>query len=60
VKNKNERTMSMPKEKTDFKTSSLLSHLSYLKRETVCRFTLIELLVAPACFKSESEKSIKV
>jgi len=52
--------MSMPKEKTDFKTSSLLSHLSYLKRETVCRFTLIELLVAPACFKSESEKSIKV
>jgi len=33
-------------------------HLSYLRRKT--SFTLIELLVAPACFRSESEKSIKV
>ena len=28
--------------------SSLISHLSYLKRETTCRFTLIELLVVIA------------
>jgi len=27
---------------------------------TTAIFTLIELLVAPACFRSESEKSIKV
>jgi len=31
-----------------FNTSSLISHLSYLKRETACRFTLIELLVVIA------------
>jgi len=38
----------MTKEKTDFKTFSLLAHLSYLKRGTACRFTLIELLVVIA------------
>ena len=38
----------MPKDKNDFKTSSHLSHLSSLKRETVRRFTLIELLVVIA------------
>ena len=37
----NERTMTMPKDKTDLKTSSL-------KRGTACRFTLIELLVVIA------------
>jgi len=40
--------------------SSHITHHSSSERETVCRFTLIELLVAPACFRSESEKSIKV
>ena len=38
----------MQKSKTDFKTSSLLPHLSYLRRKTACRFTLIELLVVIA------------
>lgn len=38
----------MPKEKTDFKTSSPLSHLSYLKRKMLQHFTLIELLVVIA------------
>ena len=32
----------------NFDTSSLIPHLSYLKRKTVCRFTLIELLVVIA------------
>ena len=39
--------MLMLKNKTDFKTSSLIPHLSYLKRKTA-RFTLIELLVVIA------------
>ena len=30
------------------KNSSLIPHLSYLKRKTLCRFTLIELLVVIA------------
>ena len=38
----------MPKEKTNFKTSSLIPHLSYLRRKTLRRFTLIELLVVIA------------
>jgi len=38
----------MLKNKTDFNTSSLRSHLSCLKRKTACRFTLIELLVVIA------------
>ena len=38
----------MQKDKNDFKTSSLIPHLSYLKRKTLCRFTLIELLVVIA------------
>ena len=38
----------MRKCKNNFNTSSLIPHLSYLKRETVCRFTLIELLVVIA------------
>ena len=37
----------MPEEKIS-KTSSLISHLSSLKHNTVCRFTLIELLVVIA------------
>ena len=37
----------MLQEKTDFKTSSLIPHLSYLKSKTA-RFTLIELLVVIA------------
>lgn len=45
---KNERAMLMLKSKTDFKTSSLIPHLPYLKRKTACRFTLIELLVVIA------------
>ena len=53
MKNKNERTMNMTKNKNDLKTSSLIPHLSYLKRKTVCRFTLIELLVKTACFNSD-------
>ena len=40
--------MNMPKDKNDLKTSSLIPHLSYLKRKTACRFTLIELLVVIA------------
>ena len=47
MKNKNERTMNMPKDKNDLKSSSLIPHLSYLKRKTP-RFTLIELLVVIA------------
>jgi len=35
----------MPKDKTDFKTPSLIPHLSFLRRKTAFRFTLIELLV---------------
>ena len=38
----------MQKCKTEFNPSSLLSHLSYLKRKTANRFTLIELLVVIA------------
>ncbi len=38
----------MLKIKNDLKNSSLIPHLSYLKRETACRFTLIELLVVIA------------
>ena len=38
----------MPKDKNDFNTTSLIPHLSYLKRKTVCCFTLIELLVVIA------------
>ncbi|MBQ6598946.1 MAG: type II secretion system protein, partial [Lentisphaeria bacterium] len=38
----------MPKCKTLFNSSSLLSHLVSLKRETANRFTLIELLVVIA------------
>ena len=38
----------MPKDKNDLRTSSLIPHLSYLKRKTACRFTLIELLVVIA------------
>ena len=38
----------MPKDKNDLKNSSLIPHLSYLKRKTACRFTLIELLVVIA------------
>ncbi|MBQ9335936.1 MAG: prepilin-type N-terminal cleavage/methylation domain-containing protein [Lentisphaeria bacterium] len=38
----------MPNCKDVFKTSSLIPHLSYLRRETVRRFTLIELLVVIA------------
>ena len=38
----------MQKSKTVFKTSSLIPHLSYLKRKTSGRFTLIELLVVIA------------
>ena len=45
----NKRTMIMQKEKTDLKNSSLIPHLSYLRRKTV-RFTLIELLVIKTCF----------
>ena len=37
----------MLKNKIDLKTSSLIPHLSYLKRKTVC-FTLIELLIVIA------------
>ena len=48
MKNKNERTVNMPKDRNDLKTSSPIPHLSYLKRKTVCRFTLIELLVVIA------------
>ena len=40
--------MIMPKDETDFKTSSLISPLSYLEHKTLCRFTLIELLVVIA------------
>ena len=39
--------MIMPKDKIDVKTSSLIPHLSYLRRKTA-RFTLIELLVVIA------------
>ena len=45
---KNERTVTMPKNKNEFKISSLIPHLSYLKRKTGNRFTLIELLVVVA------------
>ncbi|MBO4647777.1 MAG: prepilin-type N-terminal cleavage/methylation domain-containing protein [Lentisphaeria bacterium] len=38
----------MPKDKTNLKNSSLISHLSCLKSETVYRFTLIELLIVIA------------
>ena len=48
MKNKTERAMNMPKDKNDLKTSSLIPHLSYLKRKTACRFTLIKLLVVIA------------
>ena len=48
MKNKNERTMVMPKDNIDLTTSSLIPHLSYLKRKTSNRFTLIELLVVIA------------
>ena len=48
MKNKNERTVNMPKDRNDLKTSSPIPHLSDLKRETACRFTLIELLVVIA------------
>ena len=44
---KTERTGIMLKNK--FNPSSLIPHLSYLRRKTV-RFTLIELLVICACF----------
>ena len=40
--------MNMPKDKNDLKTSSLIPHLSYLKRKMLCHFTLIELLVVIA------------
>ena len=45
---KTERTIIMLKSKHDHSTSSLLSHVSFLKHETVFRFTLIELLVVIA------------
>ena len=45
MKKQNERTLIMQKDKNDLKTSSLIPHLSYLKRKTAIRFTLIELLV---------------
>ena len=38
----------MLKPRHKFNTSSLLSHLSYLRRKAACRFTLIELLVVIA------------
>ena len=38
----------MLKNKTDLTTSSLIPHLSYLKRKAACSFTLIELLVVIA------------
>ena len=38
----------MVKNKNTLKISSLIPHLSYLKRKTACRFTLIELLVVIA------------
>ena len=44
----NERTENMLKNNKYYSTSSLISHLSYLKRKTVCRFTLIELLIVIA------------
>ena len=47
MKNKNERTMIMPKDKNDLKTSSLIAYLSFLKRKKAF-FTLIELLVVIA------------
>ena len=40
--------MIMPKNQTVCKTSSLIPHLSYLRREALRRFTLIELLVVIA------------
>ena len=40
--------MIMLKSTKIFNTSSLIPHLSYLKRKTTCRFTLIELLVVIA------------
>ena len=40
--------MLMLKNKTDFKTSSLIPHLSYLKRKMPQHFTLIELLMVVA------------
>ena len=42
--------MLMLNNKTDFKTSSVIPHLSYLRRKTAGSFTLIELLVICACF----------
>ena len=38
----------MMKCKKSFDTSSLIAHISYLKRKTACHFTLIELLVVIA------------
>ena len=43
IMNRNQTTSSR-----GFSTSSLIPHLSYLKRKTACRFTLIELLVVIA------------
>ena len=48
MKTESERTEIMLKNKNDLKNSSLISHLSYLKRKTACRFTLIELLIVIA------------
>ena len=42
------RSISQDRHKQNFTTSSLIPHLSCLKRETACRFTLIELLVVIA------------
>ena len=38
----------MFEDKNKINTSSLIPHLSYLKRKTACCFTLIELLVVIA------------
>ena len=46
----NERKIIMPKSKNIFNTSSLLPHLSYLKRKTTFHFTLIELIVIKTCY----------
>jgi len=40
----------MMKCKRSISTSSLIPHLSYLKRKMLRHFTLIELLVVKTCF----------
>ena len=48
MKTRNGKPAILQKFNSIFNTSSLLSHLSYLKRKTAARFTLIELLVVIA------------